>query len=428
MTSASLFRRALEAAPGGVHSPVRAFQSVGGTPIFMSSAHGARITDVEGRSYIDFCLSFGPLILGHRDPSASRAAHDAIEDGWSFGTCEAYSLALAEWIIDHVPWAERVRFVSSGTEAVMSALRLARAATSRSRILKFEGCYHGHADSMLVRAGSGLAGTATASSAGVPHDIAALTVVVPLDDEAAFDRALAEHGSDLAAVILELVPANYGLLPQRAEWLAHVARRTHEVGALLIADEVITGFRSGLTGASGVFNLRPDLVCFGKIIGGGFPVGAYAGRRDLMNLVAPAGGVYQAGTLSANPVGMRAGLVTLTELMGRDGWSTLERRTAGFVDRLAEGFQRAAPDVDVVRHASIFWIRSRTADPVRRPDRIPPAHAGWYARFFHAALARHVYLPPSPYEVAFLSLAHDDGVLAEAAEALIAAATEARRA
>jgi glutamate-1-semialdehyde 2,1-aminomutase len=421
-----LFRRALETAPGGVHSPVRSFRGVGGTPVFMASADGARLTDVSGQSYIDFCLSFGPLILGHRPPAVARAVHDAVDNGWSYGTCEPYSLALAEWIIERVPWVDRLRFVSSGTEAVMSALRVARAATSRSRILKFEGCYHGHADGLLVRAGSGLAGRIAASSAGLPDGTLAHTIVVPLDDEAAIDEAFAAADGDLAAVILEAVPANYGLLPQRGEWLAHLDRRCRDAGALLILDEVITGFRTGLAGAAGMFGLQPDLICYGKVMGGGFPVGAYAGRRDLLDLVAPSGPVYQAGTLSANPVGMRAGLATLEEMERLDGWAMLEARTAEFTATLSAQFATDGLDLDVVRHASIFWIR-RKGDPVRRPDRIPSGNAEWFARFFHAALTRGVYLPPSPYEVCFLSAAHDPDTLAVAARALAEAAREADR-
>ncbi len=421
-TSTDLHGRALRTAPGGVHSPVRAFRSVGGTPVYMQSAAGARITDVDGRSYIDFCLSFGPLILGHRDDTVREAVRLAVEDGWSYGTCEPYSLALAEWIIARVPWVERVRFVSSGTEAVMSALRVARAATGRPRILKFEGCYHGHADQLLVQAGSGLAGPVAASSAGLPSETISATLVAPLDDEAAFDAILDAHGAEIAAVIVEPVPANYGLLPPRPEWLAHVAARARAAGALVILDEVITGFRSGLRGAAGTFDIRPDLVCYGKIIGGGFPVGAYAGRADLLSLVAPEGPVYQAGTLSANPVGMRAGLATLERMESLDGWRVLETRTAAFVDALRQHLYPLLPDLGIVRHASIFWF-CRGAEP-RQPQRIPAGHADWYRRFFHAALARGIYLPPSAYEVCFLSHAHDDVTLDEAAGALAAAARE----
>jgi glutamate-1-semialdehyde 2,1-aminomutase len=424
MTSAELHARALRTAPGGVHSPVRAFKSVGGTPVFIRSAAGARMTDVEGRSYVDFCQSFGPLILGHRDDTVRAAVLAAIDDGWSYGASEPYSLDLAEWILARVPWVERIRFVSSGTEAVMSALRVARAATGRSRILKFEGCYHGHADNLLVQAGSGLAGPVAASSAGLPPDMIASTLVAPLDDEAAVDAIFDAHGAEIAAVILEPVPANYGLLPQRREWLEHLARRARAAGALVILDEVITGFRSGIRGAAGVFGLVPDLVCYGKIIGGGFPVGAYAGRADLMTLVAPEGPVYQAGTLSANPVGMRAGLATLRRLETTDGWATLESRTTAFTTELQRRMGALIPDLAIARHASIFWLHRSASSPLRQPQQIPPANAVWYRRFFHAALARGIYLPPSAYEVCFVSLAHDDDVLAQAADALVEAARE----
>ena len=342
-----LFARALNVAPGGVQSPVRAFRSVGGTPIFMQRAEGPRLVDVTGRTFIDFCQSFGPLLLGHRDPDVHAVVSEALGDGWTYGCCEPYSLALAEWITSQVPWAERIRFVSSGTEAVMSALRVARAATGRSRILKFDGCYHGHADSMLVRAGSGLAGEAEASSAGVSEAVAAETLVAPLDDDAAVDRVFDAHGAGIAAAIVEPLPANYGLLPQRAAWLQHLADRCRRAGALLIFDEVISGFRVGKTGMSGLLGIRPDLVTYGKVIGGGFPVGAYAGRKDLMEWVAPAGKVYQAGTLSANPIGMRAGLASLTKVDAMNGWAILDRRAQQFYDRLIEGFASLSHPLDV---------------------------------------------------------------------------------
>jgi glutamate-1-semialdehyde 2,1-aminomutase len=421
----TLFERALRVTPGGVHSPVRAFRSVGGTPIFIARGRGPRFVDVDGREYIDFCQSFGPLILGHADPDVARAAHDAVNDGWSFGACEPYSLALAEWVTSRLPWAERLRFVSSGTEAVMSALRIARAATGRSRIVKFEGCYHGHTDAMLVQAGSGLAGRAAASSAGVPEGILGDTLVAPLDDTTALEQLFTQHGPSIAAVIVEPLPANYGLLPQRRDWLTRVIELCQSAGALLIFDEVISGFRTGRDGMAGELGVTPDLVTYGKVLGGGFPVAAYAGRADLMELVAPVGPVYQAGTLSANPVGMRTGLATLTKMEAEGGWTTLATRTAQFCAALAGDFAQAGLPLDVVTHASIFWIRPRTADPVRRVAQIPEAQGTWYARFFHGALARNVYLPPSGFEVSFLSLAHDAATLDSARAALCDAAVEA---
>ncbi|MGE0863790.1 MAG: glutamate-1-semialdehyde 2,1-aminomutase [Vicinamibacterales bacterium] len=425
---ASLYARSILVAPGGVHSPVRAFHSVGGLPIFMRSAAGATLTDVTGRTFIDFCQSFGPLVLGHCDPDVHAAAAQALNDGWTFGCCEPYSLALAEWITSNVPWAERVRFVSSGTEAVMSALRVARAATGRSRVLKFDGCYHGHADGMLVKAGSGLAGQAVASSAGVSAAVADETLIVPLDDEAALGRAFDRHGSEIAAAIVEPLPANYGLLPQRPEFLRHLEARCRQAGALLVFDEVISGFRIGKTGMAGHSGIRPDLVTFGKVIGAGFPVGAYAGRRALMERVAPAGNVYQAGTLSANPVGMRAGLAALTKMDAQDGWSVIAERTTRFCATLATGFAGLARPLTVVRQGSVFWIHRQAPTPLRRPDQIPAGNSDWFSRFFHAAIERGVYLPPSSFEVGFVSMAHDERTLDAAASALIAAAREVEQA
>src|SRR5882762_8766259 len=270
--SREYFERASRVSPGGVHSPVRAFKAVGGTPVFFRSAHGGTMTSVDGREYIDFCQSFGPLMLGHRDPEVAEVVQEAIATAWSFGACESYSLELADWITSRLPWVEMLRFVSSGTEAVMSALRVARAATARNRIIKFEGCYHGHSDSLLVKAGSGLAGAAASSSAGVSENVAGETLLAPLDDEDAVRNIFAEHGKDIAAVILEPLPANYGLLIQRREFLEETMRIAREHGALVIFDEVISGFRVALGGMAEVLGMRPDLVTYGKVIGGGFPV------------------------------------------------------------------------------------------------------------------------------------------------------------
>ena len=368
----ALYERARRVTPGGVHSPVRAFRSVGGTPVFFAKGTGARLIDVDGREYIDFCGSFGPLILGHADPDVARVAHQAIDDGWSFGACEPYSLDLAEWITSRLPWVERIRFVSSGTEAVMSALRIARAATGRSRILKFEGCYHGHTDAMLVRAGSGLAlsdpgggvegrDNVAASSDGVPDGILGDTLVAPLDDDDALRRMFEQNGRAIAAAIVEPLPANFGLLPQREEWLRTLAALCREHGALLILDEVISGFRVGRGGMAEALAIVPDLVCYGKVIGGGFPAAAYAGRADLMSLVAPDGPVYQAGTLSANPVATRAGLATLAKMEAADGWRALEESTASFARQLADDLAACGAAVDVVHAASIFWLRRASA-------------------------------------------------------------------
>lgn len=419
--SADLFERSLRLSPGGVHSPVRAFKSVGGTPIFFRSAQGALLTSVDGEEYIDFCQSFGPLMLGHRDPEVSEAVREAIETAWSFGACEPYSLELAEWIISRVPWVEMLRFVSSGTEAVMSALRVARAATGRSRILKFEGCYHGHADSLLVKAGSGLAGESASSSAGVSENVASETLVASLDDEASLRAVFAEYGSEIAAVILEPQPANYGLLLQRPEFIQETVNIARQHGALVIFDEVISGFRVAMGGMAELLGIRPDLVTYGKVIGGGFPVGAYGGRRDLMDMVAPSGPVYQAGTLSANPVGMRAGLATLQKIERVNAFAQLDERTARFCDGLNAAFAQGGMPVYATRSASLFWLHAKTDKVIRRLEDIPAGHAEQFARIFHAALKRGVYFAPSGYEVSFLSLAHTDGLLERATEAIVEA-------
>jgi glutamate-1-semialdehyde 2,1-aminomutase len=421
LQSADYFDRARRITPGGVHSPVRAFKGVGGTPVFFRSAAGALLTSVEGREYIDFCQSFGPLILGHRDPDVSEAVREAIDTAWSFGACEPYSLELAEWITARLPWVEMLRFVSSGTEAVMSALRVARAATSRNRILKFEGCYHGHSDSLLVQAGSGLAGESASSSAGVSQRVAHDTLVAPLDDENAVREIFTEQGPEIAAVILEPLPANYGLLIQRREFIEETIRLARAHGALVIFDEVISGFRVALGGMAEVLGIKPDLVTYGKVIGGGFPVAAYGGRKDLMELVAPLGPVYQAGTLSANPVGMRAGLATLQKAESVGVYPKLAERTRQFCERLEAGFKERALPFQVTQAASIFWLHSESAAPIRRIEQIPRHNADAFAGVFHGALERGVYLSPSGYEVNFMSLAHSDELLERAAKAILEA-------
>ena len=426
--SREYFDRALRITPGGVHSPVRAFKSVGGNPVFFRSAQGATMTSVDGREYIDFCQSFGPLMLGHRDREVSEAVREAIETAWSFGACEPYSLELAEWITSRLPWVEMLRFVSSGTEAVMSALRIARAATARNRVLKFEGCYHGHSDSLLVKAGSGLAGVAASSSAGVSANVASETLVAPLDDEDAVRKIFAEHGKDIAAVILEPLPANYGLLIQRREFIAETVRIAREHGSLVIFDEVISGFRVALGGMAEVLGMRPDLVTYGKVIGGGFPVAGYGRRKDLMELVAPAGPVYQAGTLSANPVGMRAGLATLRKIEGTKAYEKLEAKTAQFCDGLNADFKQQGLPFQIARAASIFWLHAQTEKPIRRIEQIPSHQSAAFAKIFHGALASGVYLAPSGYEVNFISLAHSDELLGRAHDAILEAVSSVSRA
>jgi glutamate-1-semialdehyde 2,1-aminomutase len=417
--SGQLFLRARRVSPGGVHSPVRAFRGVGGTPRFMTGGAGARLRDVDGREYLDFCMAFGPLILGHADTGVRLAAEGALARGWSLGTAEPYSLELAELITASVPWVESIRFVNSGTEAVMSALRVARAATGRAKILKFEGCYHGHTDSMLLRAGSGLADAPLPDSAGLAPDVVRETLVAPLDDQAALEAMFARHGSEIAAVIIEPLPANYGLLLQRPEFLRSIAQAARAHGSLLIFDEVISGFRLSFQGYAGLSGIHPDLTTYGKVIGGGFPVGAYGGRRELMELVAPAGPVYQAGTLSANPLAMCAGLATLQRLADGRLYQRLEQLGARLQQALA-----GAPGLALQRVGSIFWIcRSGSGFPVtpmRAPRHLPPDAAQRFAPLFHSLLARGIYLAPSAFEVGFLSAAHGEADIDALAQALLA--------
>jgi glutamate-1-semialdehyde 2,1-aminomutase len=379
--------------------------------VFIQSASASRLTDVDGQQYVDFCMAFGPLILGHTHPAVLAAVNAAASRGWSYGAAESGSLELAELITGRLPWVERLRFVNSGTEAVMSALRLARAATGRAVILKFEGCYHGHVDSMLIRAGSGLAGlgadgTGTADSAGVTPGVAGDTVVLPLDDIPALEALFAARGTDLAAAIIEPLPANHGLLPQRQEFLDALAWQCQQHGALLIFDEVITGFRTAFGGMAEITGIRPDLVTYGKIIGGGFPVGAYGGRRDILELVAPLGPVYQAGTLSANPVAMAAGLATLRQL--EDGTAYLALDDNG---KLLDDLLRDVAGLRVQRVGSLFWLvldAASSPGPIRTPAGLTARSVARFAPYFHTLLAGGFYLPPSPYEVGFLSTAHTE--------------------
>jgi len=400
VTNDELLKRAQRVTPGGVHSPVRALRAVGSQPVFMRAASGPCIEDIDGRRYVDFCMAFGPLILGHAPPAVKKAVAAILEQGWSFGTAEPASLALAELINQQLPWAEQIRFMNSGTEAVMTALRIARAVTGRDKLLKFAGCYHGHTDAMLIRAGSGLAGQGTADSAGIPAGVAMDTLVAPLDDEAALDAIFAEH-KDIAAAIIEPVPANYGLLPQRRDFLSRLAQRCRENGSLLIFDEVITGFRLGFGGCIENSGIQPDLVTWGKIIGGGFPVGAVAGRRTLMENLAPAGEVYQAGTLSANPIAMAAGHTTLTALLDGEVYAYLEDLGAMLEQAINQiaGWQ-------IQRAGSLFWLSPACEETLRSPAALPADLVEGYSRLFQAGLKAGLYLPPSPYEVGFLSRAH----------------------
>jgi glutamate-1-semialdehyde 2,1-aminomutase len=417
LTSKELFERSKKVAPGGVHSPVRSFSSVGGTPIFFSKAEGAKMWDVSGMEYIDFCLSFGPLLFGHRHPDIASVVHETADLAWSFGACEPYSLELAEFITERIPWVEKIRFVSSGTEAVMSALRVARAATNRSKVLKFDGCYHGHLDALLVKAGSGLAGESSSDSAGIGEEIIRNTLVVPLDDEVLLEKVFREQGDKLALVAIEPLPANYGLLVQRKEFIQKVAKLAKEYGAPLLFDEVISGFRVGFQGMSGELGIEPDLVCYGKILGAGFPVGAYAGKSKYMDLVSPSGPVYQAGTLSANPFGMRAGLANLKKAWNENPYPALNSNTNFFTNEMVKLLNKYADfsknGWEAVTHGSLFWFKEKTKDPIRTIASIPSGHKAGFAKVFHALLKSGVYLAPSGYEVGFLSTAHTESILQE---------------
>jgi glutamate-1-semialdehyde 2,1-aminomutase len=424
--SHELYRRACELMPAGVDSPVRAFRSVRGEPFFYERGQGCHVVDVDGNRYIDYVGSWGPLILGHAHPEVVEAVARTAASGLSFGAPCRQEVELAELVTAAAPHLEMLRFVSSGTEAVMSAVRLARGATGRDGIVKFSGCYHGHADHLLVSAGSGLATFGTPSSAGVPESFARHTYVLPLDDEGALDSLMEVRGSEIAAVIIEGVPANSGLLVQRPAFMRRLRELCTRHGALLILDEVITGFRLGPNGAAALYDLRPDLATYGKVIGGGMPVGAYGGRRELMERLAPLGAVYQAGTLSGNPVAMAAGIATLRSLLadGGSAYAELERLGAALAGGLAELFGRAGLPWSVVRVGSILWLALQAGEPPRRYEDIDPGCAATYAALHRALLGRGVSLAPSAYEVAFVSLAHDDAVIAQTLEAFEEAVEE----
>ncbi len=408
-TSESLFERAKKVAPGGVHSPVRGFRGVGGTPVFIESAKGSRLRDVDGNEYIDFCMSWGPLLFGHQDPEIGEAIKIALSKGWSYGTAERYSLEFAEDLMKAIPFIENIRFVSSGTEAVMSAIRLARGYTKRDLVLKFDGCYHGHVDSLLVRAGSGLAEMASPDSAGISAKTASETIVCPLDDEKALEEAFELHGPNLAAAIIEPLPANNGLLLQRQEFLKKLETLCHKYCTVLILDEVISGFRTAVGGMAELTGITPDLVTYGKIIGGGMPVGAYGGRKRIMDYVAPMGPVYQAGTLSANPVAMQAGHAMLRKIIRDRPFEKLAKTGEWFTSEMQKLASAHLPfPVLIQKFGSISWMVCNGTETVRRIEKIPAEQKAHYAKIFHGFLDEGVYLAPSGYEVGFLSTAHSD--------------------
>lgn len=416
--SEELFARAERLIPGGVNSPVRAFKAVGGTPPFIAKAEGCRLYDEDGHSYVDYVGSWGPMILGHAHPEVVEAVCRAASRGTSYGApCKA-EVDLAERVVSAFPSIKKVRFVSSGTEAAMSALRLARGFTSRRKIMKFEGCYHGHADSLLVAAGSGVATLGIPGSPGVPEGTVADTLVVPFNDIKAFEKTVSEHGRDLAAVIIEPVVGNMGLVAPKPGYLKTLADLTKRAGAVFIVDEVMTGFRLARGGAQELYDLEADLTCLGKILGGGLPIGAYGGRNDIMDHVAPVGPVYQAGTLSGNPLAMAAGCAALDALARPGNYERLEALSS----RLEVGLRSAASKAGVpltVNRVGSMITPFFTSGPVFDYATAKKSDTKAFGRFFHHLLERGHYLPPSQFEAAFVSLAHtpsDIDATLEAAE------------
>jgi glutamate-1-semialdehyde 2,1-aminomutase len=415
MRSDELFSKAIELIPGGVNSPVRAFRGVGGTPRFIKSASGAHVTDVDGRTYIDYVGSWGPMILGHADEEVVAALQEVAAGGTSFGAPTELEVNLAQEVVDAVPSIEMVRMVSSGTEATMSAIRLARGVTGRTKLVKFEGCYHGHADSLLVKAGSGVATLGLPDSPGVPAALAENTITIPFNNSTALEKVFSEH-KDIAAVIIEPVVGNMGCVPPLPGYLEAVRKLTQANGALLIFDEVMTGFRVARGGAQERYNISPDITTLGKIIGGGLPVGAYGGRRELMNDVAPAGSIYQAGTLSGNPLSMTAGLVTLRRLRDKSVYERLEASSRKLCESLAKA-AREAEIKTVTNRVGSMWTSFFTDEPVIDWQTANRSSRERYAAFFHAMLNEGVYLAPSQFEAAFVSLAHTDEVIEETTSA-----------
>lgn len=416
--SAELFEKAKNYFPGGVNSPVRAFKSVYGTPLFIERGDKARIWDADGNEFIDYCCSWGPLILGHNNEEVREAVSQQLGKGLSFGAPTRLENELAELILTNNQYIEKIRFVSSGTEAVMSAIRLARGYTKRDKIVKFEGCYHGHSDSLLVKAGSGLVTFGETSSAGVPPSFAAETIVIPLDDKGALKEVFSTFSDQIAAVIIEGIPANNGLLIQEKEYIHFLRQITKEHGSLLIFDEVITGFRLGFEGAAHYYGIQPDIITYGKIIGGGMPVGAYGASNELMAHISPDGGVYQAGTLSGNPIAMSAGIAALQVLAKPDFYSKQADKTQGFVEAIRTYISEKNYDVQVFTVGSIFWLAFSTEKSIKRADQIDPLSMEKYKVMHRSLLNQGIYFGPSGYEVGFISSAHTPADLEQTLEAL----------
>lgn len=415
--SIALFERALQVIPGGVNSPVRAFRGVGGTPFFTAKADGATLVTVDGEVLIDYVCTWGPAIHGHNPPRIRQALANALEQGTSFGTPGALEVTMAEHLVRVVPSVEKVRMVNSGTEATMTAVRLARGYTGRTKIIKFAGCYHGHVDSLLVKAGSGALTLGNPDSAGIPASFAAETLVLPYNDPAALEKVFAQKGMEIAAVILEPYPANCGLILPRPHYLEHLRQLCTKHGTLLIFDEVMTGFRVALGGVQAIENVTPDLTTLGKIIGGGLPVGAIGGRADIMDKLAPMGAVYQAGTLSGNPLAMTAGITALEMLIEADPYAELERKT----QRIADTLTAAARDKGIplqVPHAPSMFCLYFSETPIYDYLEATTTRTELFKKLFKYALDHGVYLPPSPYETCFLSTAHTDAQLTQTLEVL----------
>ncbi|MGJ1445320.1 glutamate-1-semialdehyde 2,1-aminomutase [Sphingobacterium spiritivorum] len=416
--SAELFEKAKQYFPGGVNSPVRAFKSVYGTPLFIERGDKAHIWDADGNEFVDFCCSWGPLILGHNNAQVREAVTAQLGKGLSFGAPTALENELAELILSNNKYLEKIRFVSSGTEAVMSAIRLARGYTKRDKIVKFEGCYHGHSDSLLVKAGSGLVTFGETSSAGVPKSFADETIVIALNDEKALQTVFEQFKDQIAAVIIEGIPANNGLLIQTKAYINFLRQITKDNGALLIFDEVITGFRLGFEGAAAYYDIQPDIITYGKIIGGGMPVGAYGASKELMSCISPDGNVYQAGTLSGNPVAMSAGIAALNILAQPDFYTSLAATTATFVQAIQEYADQHGYELNITTIGSIFWFAFTTNTEIRRADQIDPASMEKYKVMHRELLNRGIYMGPSGYEVGFISAAHTEEDLEKAKKAI----------
>lgn len=415
--SNKLFKEAKKMFPGGVHSPVRAFKSVAGSPLFIKSGNGCHIKDVDGNEYMDFCCSWGPLILGHNNKKIKKSVSKTLENGTSFGTPTPLGNEIGKLILDNHKYLDKVRFVSSGTEAVMSAIRLARGFTGKNKIIKFDGCYHGHVDSLLVKAGSGLATFGVSTSAGIPESFAQETIVLPLNDLKLLTDTLKEN-KDIAAVIIEPVPANNGLLLQDRNFLVWLRKLCDDHKVLLIFDEVISGFRVGFEGAAGYYSIEPDLLTFGKIIGGGMPVGAFGGKEEIMNHVAPLGKVYQAGTLSANPIALSAGIAALKQLLKKDFYTDMEAKTKGFISRIQKHIDKKGYEITIQSIASIFWF-SFSKKRALTADDIDGSKMSIFKEMHALLLKEGIYLGPSGYEVGFVSAAHKKSDLKKAAQTII---------